>query len=85
MNLPLEAGGTDADFELVYNTVALPVLRQFRPELILISAGFDALDDDPLAGMRLERERVCPVDRWHCRDVPTVLQWPRRRCHGGWL
>jgi acetoin utilization deacetylase AcuC-like enzyme len=53
VNLPMDAGGTDADFELAYTTVAFPVLRQFRPELILISAGFDALDDDPLAGMRL--------------------------------
>jgi acetoin utilization deacetylase AcuC-like enzyme len=53
VNLPMEAGGTDADFELAYNTVAFPILRRFRPELILISAGFDALDDDPLAGMRL--------------------------------
>jgi acetoin utilization deacetylase AcuC-like enzyme len=53
VNLPIEAGGTDADFELAYNTVAFPILRQFRPQLILVSAGFDALDDDPLAGMRL--------------------------------
>jgi acetoin utilization deacetylase AcuC-like enzyme len=53
VNLPMDAGGTDADFEVAYKTVAFPVLRQFRPELILISAGFDALNDDPLAGMRL--------------------------------
>ena len=53
MNLPLEAGGTDADYERVYAEVALPVLRQFAPELILISAGFDAHADDPLGGMRL--------------------------------
>lgn len=53
INLPFEAGGTDADYELVYNTVAFPVLRRFQPELILISAGFDALEDDPLGGMRL--------------------------------
>jgi len=56
VNLPMDAGGTDADYELAYNAVALPVLRQFRPELILISAGFDALDGDPLAGMRLTVE-----------------------------
>jgi acetoin utilization deacetylase AcuC-like enzyme len=56
VNLPMDAGGTDADYELAYATVALPVLRQFRPELILISAGFDALDDDPLGGMRLTPE-----------------------------
>jgi acetoin utilization deacetylase AcuC-like enzyme len=53
VNLPMDAGGTDANYELAYNSVAFPVLRQFRPELILVSAGFDALDGDPLAGMRL--------------------------------
>lgn len=53
VNLPLSAGATDADYELVYANVALPVLKQFRPELILISAGFDAHANDPLAGMRL--------------------------------
>ena len=56
INLPFDAGGTDADYDLAYNTIAFPVLRQFRPELILISAGFDALEDDPLGGMRLSVE-----------------------------
>jgi acetoin utilization deacetylase AcuC-like enzyme len=53
VNLPMDAGATDADYELVYSAVVLPVLRQFRPELLLVSAGFDALVDDPLGGMRL--------------------------------
>jgi acetoin utilization deacetylase AcuC-like enzyme len=53
VNLPLEAGATDADYDLVYRTVAIPVLEQFGPEVILVSAGFDAFVDDPLAGMRV--------------------------------
>jgi acetoin utilization deacetylase AcuC-like enzyme len=53
INLPLSAGATDADYQLVYTKIALPILKQFRPELILISAGFDAHMNDPLAGMRL--------------------------------
>jgi acetoin utilization deacetylase AcuC-like enzyme len=53
VNLPIEAGGTDADHDRVYAAAALPVLRQFKPELILISAGFDAHMDDPLGGMRV--------------------------------
>ena len=53
LNLPLSAGATDADYDLTYARLALPVLRQFSPELVLISAGFDAHMDDPLAGMRL--------------------------------
>lgn len=52
-NLPMSAGATDADYERVYGAVGLPILRAFRPELILISAGFDAYMDDPLGGMRL--------------------------------
>ena len=51
-NFPLEAGATDADYERVYG-VAAGMLRQFRPELILLAAGFDAHRDDPLGGMRL--------------------------------
>jgi len=56
VNLPLSAGATDADYELVYTRIALPILKQFRPELILISAGFDAHMNDPLAGMRVTSE-----------------------------
>ncbi len=52
VNLPLESGGTDADFEHVFDRVALPVLRQFSPDVILVSAGFDAHQRDPLATMR---------------------------------
>ena len=53
VNLPVAAGGTDDDFDRIYSRLALPVLRQFKPELILLSAGFDAHMDDPLGGMRL--------------------------------
>lgn len=53
VNLPLVAGATDADYEHVYARVAWPVLRQFKPELVLLSAGFDAYQDDPLGGMRV--------------------------------
>jgi acetoin utilization deacetylase AcuC-like enzyme len=53
VNLPLAAGATDADYATVYERIAWPVLRQFKPELILLSAGFDAYEDDPLGGMRV--------------------------------
>ena len=53
VNVPLEVGATDEDFRLVFAEVVLPVLRQFQPDLLLISAGFDAHERDPLGGMRL--------------------------------
>jgi acetoin utilization deacetylase AcuC-like enzyme len=37
----------------VYTKIAFQILRQFRPELVLVSAGFDAHMDDPLGGMRV--------------------------------
>ncbi len=53
VNLPLEAGATDADYDLAYRAIAIPVLQQFAPQLTLISAGFDAHEADPLASMRM--------------------------------
>ena len=53
VNVPLEVGAVDEDYQLAFATVVLPVLRQFEPDLILVSAGFDAHERDPLGGMRL--------------------------------
>jgi acetoin utilization deacetylase AcuC-like enzyme len=53
VNLPLEAGATDADYHLVYTSVVVPVLEQFRPALTIVSAGYDAHERDPLASMRV--------------------------------
>jgi len=53
VNLPLEAGAVAEDFRDVFDGVILPVLRQFEPDLLLVSAGFDAHEDDPLGGLRL--------------------------------
>jgi acetoin utilization deacetylase AcuC-like enzyme len=58
VNLPVEAGGTDEDFEVLYSSIVMPVLKQFKPELILLSAGFDAHADDPLGGMRLSTDQL---------------------------
>ena len=53
VNAPLEAGATDEDYRIVFAELVIPIVRQFDPDLILVSAGFDAHERDPLAGMRL--------------------------------
>jgi acetoin utilization deacetylase AcuC-like enzyme len=53
VNLPLEAGATDADFDLLYRAVVEPLLEEFGPQLTIVSAGFDAHEADPLASMRM--------------------------------
>jgi acetoin utilization deacetylase AcuC-like enzyme len=53
LNVPLASGATDADYAAVYDATVLPALEAFAPDLILVSAGFDAHVRDPLGGMRL--------------------------------
>lgn len=53
VNVPLEVGATDVDYDHAFERVVLPVLEQFAPGLLLVSAGFDAHERDPLAGMRM--------------------------------
>jgi len=56
VNVPLESGSVDSDYRLAFDEIILPVLRQFHPDLLLVSAGFDAHERDPLATMRLTSE-----------------------------
>ena len=68
LNVPLDAGATDWDYELVFTRVIVPVLREFSPELVIVSAGFDAHERDPLGGMRLSTEGFAALNR-HVRSV----------------
>lgn len=53
LNVPLSAGAGDAVYAAAFERLVLPVVDQFAPELVLVSAGFDAHARDPLAGMML--------------------------------
>ena len=51
VNVPLPAGSTDEDYVVAFHEVVEPAVAGFEPELVLVSAGFDAHEEDPLAGM----------------------------------
>jgi acetoin utilization deacetylase AcuC-like enzyme len=53
INVGLPGGSGDADYAAVFDHVFLPALVKFSPDVLLISAGFDAFEHDPLAGMRV--------------------------------
>lgn len=68
LNVPMGNGTGSAVFRRTYDAAVFPRLEAFAPELVLISAGFDAHADDPLAGMMLQDEdfawvtaRICDV------------------------
>ena len=53
LNIPMDAGSGDAEYRVAFKDRIVPALDDFKPEFILISAGFDAHRNDPLAGIDL--------------------------------
>ncbi len=56
INIPLPEGSSGPEYRLAWKRVVMPALRRFAPDLILLSAGFDAHARDPLAGMALHED-----------------------------
>jgi acetoin utilization deacetylase AcuC-like enzyme len=75
LNLPLPAGSGEAEYLQVFDAAIAPALRAHRPELILVSAGFDAHRDDPLAGMAL-------TSAAYARLARRILDWSEELCAG---
>jgi acetoin utilization deacetylase AcuC-like enzyme len=81
-NAPLRAGDTGERFREAFESRILPALHDFGPDLILISAGFDAHQADPLANLRLVEadfmwatERLADMANRHCRGrIVSLLE-----------
>lgn len=56
INVPMEAGEGDDEYRAIFQKVLVPAADDFKPELVIISAGFDAHKDDPLASMGLTED-----------------------------
>jgi acetoin utilization deacetylase AcuC-like enzyme len=63
INIPLPAGTGDAGYAAVFERIIAPAAQRFKPELILVSAGYDAHWLDPLAMMRLSLEGYAHLGR----------------------
>lgn len=73
INIPLPPGTDSSVFRKSYEEQVFPALEDFQPELIMISAGFDAHHADPLAGLNLKEEdyswvteHLCAIADKHC-------------------
>jgi acetoin utilization deacetylase AcuC-like enzyme len=56
LNIPLDAGTQDTEIEQKYQAEVIPALRAFKPNLLMVSAGFDAHEMDPLGQLRMTTE-----------------------------
>jgi acetoin utilization deacetylase AcuC-like enzyme len=72
LNVPLPSGCGDAEYLQAYLEVVEPVARQFRPEFVLISAGFDAHARDPLAEMEVSERGFAGLARLVARIARDV-------------
>jgi acetoin utilization deacetylase AcuC-like enzyme len=75
LNAPMGSGSGDEEYLRALQTELLPAARQFEPEFVLISAGFDAHQDDPLSATRV-------TSRGYAEMTRCILQIASECCHG---
>lgn len=73
LNIPLPPGSNGSTMRACYESLVFPALDAFAPELILISAGFDAHTQDPLANLNWTEadyawltQKLCAISEKHC-------------------
>ena len=77
VNVPLPAGSGDAEYVEAMEAIVEPALSAFAPDVLLVSAGFDAAEGDPLGGMRVSADGFRELARRAgrvCERVALVLE-----------
>lgn len=75
VNVPFSYGMDDDDYMFAFKEVFVPVADMYKPETILVSAGFDAHYNDPLGGMRVTEKGYAMMTR-------ILLETAQRHCNG---
>ena len=63
VNVPMEPGMGDDEFIRIFEEILKPIIDQYKPEFILVSAGFDIYFEDPLGGMKVSPEGFAKLTR----------------------
>jgi acetoin utilization deacetylase AcuC-like enzyme len=74
-NIPLDRGAGDKEYLLAFESVVMPLIDDFRPDAILVSAGFDAHVTDPIGGMHVSAAAFGEMTR-------LVVDAAERHCGG---
>ena len=75
LNIPLEPGVGDEGFQQIYNELIIPKMEKFNPGLIIVSAGYDAHWDDPLANLNLSLKGYSWIAK-------TLVDFSEKLCKG---
>ena len=72
LNIPLPAGTGEGAYLAAFSREIVPALKQYQPDLLMLSAGFDAHNDDPLGGMKLSHTSFAAMTEI-VRDIAPVI------------
>jgi acetoin utilization deacetylase AcuC-like enzyme len=72
LNVPMKAGSGDSEYVRAFEEQVEPAVAQFEPDLVLVSAGFDAHHDDPLADMQVSEDGFRELSRRCAAMAPRV-------------
>jgi acetoin utilization deacetylase AcuC-like enzyme len=75
VNVPMSPGSGDADYGNVFLHLLKPIALSYKPQLILVSAGFDTYSRDPLGGMRM-------TENGYARLTNIIMDIAQRSCGG---
>jgi len=70
VNVPLRAGASDGAILLVFESLLAPLVRAYNPQIVLVSAGYDSQEGDPLGGLRLSE----PAFQWMAARLVALAQ-----------
>jgi acetoin utilization deacetylase AcuC-like enzyme len=73
LNVPMPAKSTIADYLPIFENQIIPFLQNFKPDLLIVSAGFDANADDPLASILLNPEDFGVLTKLCLEVTPKIL------------
>jgi acetoin utilization deacetylase AcuC-like enzyme len=73
LNLPMSPGSRVAEYQAMFEQRVMPFLKEFQPDLLIVSAGYDANADDPLAGIALEPEDFGVFTKYCLQLTPRIV------------
>jgi len=92
INVPLPAGMGDREYMKIFSSILGPVIDQYKPEFILVSAGFDTYFEDPLGGMKVTPKGFARMTRFlreaakkHCGGKIVYILEGGYNLDGLWL
>ena len=80
LNLPLTAGSILADYQEAFEQNVIPFFTDWRPDVLIVSAGYDANADDPLAGISLKPQDYSLLTKY----VLEITDYPLFGLEGGY-